>query len=193
MLYAVRYDPGSMARPEEAARQRELARRLLAYALKRETGADLCSLQILLGPHGKPSLRDFPMKFSLSHCAGLVCCGLWEREIGVDVERIFPWNPRLAKRICTPEELACLESLSDRDRAFTALWTLKESLMKFYGLGFSMGFRNAAFTLEKGIWQPLEQGLNTRTSFPFPGCVLSVCCRDLPPAELVLAEEKELF
>lgn len=193
MLYAVRYDPGSMARPEQAARQRELARRLLAYALKRETGADLRSLQVLQDPHGKPSLRDFPMEFSLSHCAGLVCCGLWEGEIGVDVERIRPWDPKRAQRVCTPEELAFLERAPQQDRVFTVLWTLKESLMKFYGLGFSMGFRNAAFTFEKGEWRPLEQGLYTDSSFSFPGYVLSVCSRDRLPGEPIPVAEKELL
>lgn len=151
LIYAVRYGQRLSSRREEAALQRQLARGLLRLALQREYGLELDAL-----PMGKRAPTASPILWArLSTSAsptalGWVCCCLHTDEVGVDAEGPRPFSPRLARRICTKEEAAWLAASPDPARDLTALWTLKESVMKLEGQGIAMGFQNAAFTFPEG-------------------------------------------
>lgn len=175
MLYVTSYTGSFSSRKKEAAHQHDLSRKLLSFAMEQEYGISLSSLQIETGKHGKPFFPNFPAQFSLSHCRGAVCCALSDWEIGVDIEAIRPYDPRLARHICTPQELVFLEASCSPDKALTTLWTLKESLMKLSGLGFAYGFQNAEFVWESGSFRPARQEIETATFEPFPDFILSVC------------------
>lgn len=191
MLYAARYDRSFPTKREDAAFQRRLAGRLLAYAMMEEYGVSPAELTPAWGPHGKPFFRDHPARYNLTHTAGLVCCALGEGEVGVDAERLRPVNRRLADRVCVPEERAWLSAQPDWDRAFLTLWTLKESLMKYAGDGYAFGFRNAAFTWEAGEPVPPLAGVWAKTYGAVPGFSVSLCCQGEPPKEpLFVAGDK---
>lgn len=192
MLYAVSYEKTFSNKKEESQYQKALSRRLLSHGLKEEYGVALEALQLSYGPYGKPYFADFPAKFSLSHCPGLVCCLISGEEAGVDAERVRPYRDKTARRICTQEELDYLAASKDRDLAFTALWTLKESQMKLFGEGFHYGFQNAAFLFADGAFQPITPGLSVAQYFDFPGYVLSVCCRGELPGPVKAVREEEL-
>lgn len=193
MLYAVPYDNKFSSKSEEASYQRELVRKLLTWAVKREYGAESSALNVVYGIHGKPAFSNHPARFSLSHCPGLVCCGVSEEEIGVDAEPVRPFDFRLAHRICTPGELEFLTSAPDQSEALTALWTLKESLMKLTGEGMRYGFRNAAFTFDQGKPVPASPGIWAACFKCVPDFLVSVCCRGRPPEELKLVDLSRLF
>ena len=150
MLYGARYEKTFSSRREELAFQRSLAEELLRWALRSERGLDLSALRRERTPDGKPFFSDCPVQFSLSHCRGMVCCGLSDSPLGVDVESPRPFSRRLVERVCTQEELAWLEAQPDRERGFLVLWTLKESVMKLSGKGIAYGFQQAAFTFPEG-------------------------------------------
>lgn len=188
MLYAARYFGTFPNRREEASCQHELAQKLLNWAMKQEYGVEPASFNLAYGPQGKPFFADHPARFSLSHCRGLVCCALSGEEIGVDAERILPYDPRLARRICTPEEMEYLSSAPDRDEALTVLWTLKESLMKLTGEGMRYGFQNASFAFRQGNPVPALQGVQAACFRSVPGFLVSVCCRGDLPKELKLVD-----
>lgn len=175
MLYVTSYTGSFSSRKEEAAHQHDLSRKLLSFAMEQEYGIPLSSLQIETGKHGKPHFSNYPARFSLSHCRGAVCCALSNAEIGVDIEVLRPYDSRLARHICTPQELVFLETSCSPDKALTTLWTLKESLMKLSGLGFAYGFQNAEFAWESGSFRSLRQEIETATFEPFPDFILSVC------------------
>ena len=109
MLYAAQYEERGLSRREEGQLQRRLARALLGLALRREFSLELDALPMERGPQGKPYFPGAPVEFSLSHCPGMVCAGLSAVPLGVDVQPARPYSQRLARRICTPEELAWLE------------------------------------------------------------------------------------
>lgn len=187
MIYAVRYGQRLSSRREEAALQRQLARGLLRLALQREYGLELDALPMDRGPHGKPYFVGAPVHFSLSHCRGLVCCCLHTDEVGVDAEGPRPFSPRLARRICTKEEAAWLAASPDPARDLTALWTLKESVMKLSGQGLGFGLKNASFTFPGGEPRFRDQRV-LLSQFSLPGgFVVSAASREeqFPGIQLV--------
>ena len=156
LLYAARYEERGLSRREEGQLQRRLARALLGLALRREFSLELDALPMERGPQGKPYFPGVPVEFSLSHCRGMVCAGLSAVPLGVDVQPARPYSQRLARRICTPEELAWLEGSPQKDRDLMALWTWKEAVMKLWGQGMSYGFQQAAFRFPQGDPVPLD-------------------------------------
>lgn len=97
------------------------------------------------GAHGKPYLADYPhIHFNLSHCRGLVLCGVSDMPIGVDAELIREYNGRAANRVCSESERAQIHS----DEDFFRFWTLKEALVKNLGTGLSSDLSKICFSIE---------------------------------------------
>lgn len=107
---------------------------LVRYAIYAETGRVFDGdWQISAG--GKPYLTDAPF-FNLSHCASAVAVAISsEAEVGIDIEPLLPRDPRLAKRLCSPTELATLEQADNPERATLLLWSAKEAEGKRRGTG----------------------------------------------------------
>lgn len=93
------------------------------------------------GPAGKPRLDREPasVHFSLSYRSGFVAIALGDAPLGVDVERVEDGIDMagIAQRFFAPDEQAHLAATSPaaRRRAFFALWTRKEALVKAAGVG----------------------------------------------------------
>lgn len=121
--------------------QHALARRLLYCGLKREyrIGGEPA---ISKAPLGKPFLEEYPgIHFNYSHCRYGILCGISSMEIGVDIERRIPWKGSLARRICHPGELELLSRAEDPEKMLTAIWTAKESYLKYLGTGIRRDLR----------------------------------------------------
>ena len=106
---------------------------LLAYAL-RQAGATDLSLRRL--SNGKPVLINAPnIHFNLSHSGTLAACAVSDRPVGVDVEALQSVEPGVVAMCFQPIEQAWINQADDRSRAFTRLWTRKESYLKLRGTG----------------------------------------------------------
>ena len=141
---------GFSSRREEAALQRQLARGLLRWPCGGNTAWSWTPSPWEGAPTVSPILWGRPSTSASPTARGWWCCCLHTDEVGVDAEGPRPFSPRLARRICTKEEAAWLAASPDPARDLTALWTLKESVMKLEGQGIAMGFQNAAFTFPEG-------------------------------------------
>ncbi|WP_173331233.1 4'-phosphopantetheinyl transferase superfamily protein [Ruminococcus flavefaciens] len=42
--------------------------------------------EISVGQHGKPYFKDIDVSFSISYCDSGVCCGIYDRNLGVDIQ-----------------------------------------------------------------------------------------------------------
>ena len=131
----------SQYRQEKLARTRNprtyaqsLGAELLLLAALQELGGPMPPLEITCSEAGKPALQDGPA-FSLSHSGERVLCALSDEAVGADLQQLRPCNPALVRRFFTAEEGAWLEAQQERDLAFTLLWSLKESYVKFLGSG----------------------------------------------------------
>lgn len=112
---------------------------LLQRALREEYGITEIP-EFVYNEFGKPSLPGLPVHFSLSHCKDAVACAVSDHNIGIDVESIVPYNPDVARRVCSESELAMLNRSENKDAAFIKLWTAKEAISKYEGMGLSMTF-----------------------------------------------------
>lgn len=89
---------------------------------------------------GQPLLPGTGFSTSLSHSGTWVAMALGGgATVGVDIECSPPHAALtpLMPDICTPDEIADLESLPlpQREAALLALWTRKEALLKAFGVG----------------------------------------------------------
>ena len=113
---------------------------LLERTLREEYGV-IEVTEFVYNEFGKPSLPDLPIYFSLSHCKDAVACAVSNHNIGIDVESIVPYNPDVARKVCTASEFEMFDQSKDKDEDFIKLWTMKEAISKYEGLGLSLDFR----------------------------------------------------
>lgn len=133
--------------PKTRRIQHEKAHDLLGAVLKKEFGIEKYSLGY--GDHGKPYLKDHPnIFFNLSHCSGLVVCGVSDAAIGVDCEFIRPYSGSAAKKIFSDSEIKFVSESEDPDKNFFRIWTLKEALGKNFGTGIFSDLKKYEFIFE---------------------------------------------
>jgi 4'-phosphopantetheinyl transferase len=120
------------------------ARGLLRMILGRYLRREPARLRLATAPHGKPHLAAVagvaPLRFNVAHADDLALVAVaWRREVGVDVERerADRADPAIARRLFPPDDVQALETLppARRQRAFFALWTVREAYAKATGLG----------------------------------------------------------
>lgn len=137
----------SLAERERADRYRHEGDRqrfvLTRGWLRRLAGAYLGlapnSLQFELGPHGKPFLPGYPLRFNLSHSGDWALLAFSrDRPLGIDLEvhRAVPML-RLARRFFQESEWERLQQLSGdyQRQIFFDYWTAKEAYLKATGEG----------------------------------------------------------
>lgn len=103
---------------------------LLRFALK-ENRID--NFEIIIGENGKPFLKSGEIFFNISHCAEGVAVVLDTAPVGIDVQEIGGFNEKVAKRFFDESENEKINASTDKTKAFTRIWTLKESAIKCEG------------------------------------------------------------
>lgn len=110
----------------------------------------LSELSIARSEQGKPYSRTYPeLHFNLSHCRVACACAFDTLPVGIDIERRFPYKESLMRRICTEKErqiVESCESLPEKERLLQALWSMKESVVKWNGRGMGYGMERADCT-----------------------------------------------
>lgn len=150
---------------------------LLERALREEYGITEIP-EFVYNEFGKPSLPNLPIHFSLSHCKDAVACAVSDHNIGIDVENVVSYNPDVARRVCTATELEMLTQSEDQDADFIKLWTKKEAISKYEGMGVSLPFSEIAtdrYSLsthyaENKVFVTVCHGI--KTSEPIPDIII---------------------
>lgn len=108
--------------------------------------------RIKRGPHGKPFLDGREdIFFNISHCDGMAACGFDVCPIGIDLEHTAVLKKSLLKRILTEAEQDFMKK-NEQDpvlyqELFYRFWTLKESYLKWNGMGFSLDPKSVSFEM----------------------------------------------
>jgi len=106
---------------------------LLLQGLREQYGID-AQMEFVYGAHGKPYLKDYPhIFFNISHCKRGAVCALADFEVGVDMQDVRPYNPSIARRVCSDDELQLLSKADDPARLFCGMWAARESCAKMLG------------------------------------------------------------
>ena len=117
------------------------SRAALRHVLGRYQGVAPSRVELKPEPGGKPTLAESsPLRFNLSHSGGRALIAVaWEREVGVDLERIDPRRDvlALARRGLAPDEARTIEGAPAEERSclFHAAWTRREAIAKCFGGG----------------------------------------------------------
>lgn len=89
--------------------------------------------------------------YNLSHSGDYVVCAVSDKPVGCDIEKIKEAPLKVAKRYFCESEVNYLDGAEDKNLEFFRLWTIKESYVKMYGKGLSMGLKNFEVNLEKEV------------------------------------------
>lgn len=143
-----------------------LAWGLLAWAARRHWG-EFPAVAVEAG--GRPWFPDRPdCHFSLSHTEGGAACALWDRPVGVDLERPRQVSPRL------------LELLGAGDqRDFLRRWTCREAAAKREGRGGVRALQSPAAGEEDCQVFPLERGYLLAVAAAGEAALSAVCLEEL--------------
>jgi 4'-phosphopantetheinyl transferase len=138
---------------DELQRSFIIARGTLRTLLGRYVGIEPRNVQLLYGPHGKPSVATCNrISFNTSHSGGMVLYGITRGcEIGIDIElvRPLPNMNEIAQQFFCSEEISEFMSLPalNRELGFYRFWTRKEAYVKAVGRGLSLPLNSFRVTL----------------------------------------------
>ena len=115
---------------------------LCAHALRYE-GVD--DLTLAEGEFGKPHLAHVPdVHFNLSHSGHMVTCVVCGSPVGVDVEERHTADDDVMRMCFQSQEIRWILAQADKSKAFTRMWTRKESYLKLLGTGLSKEAKSCA-------------------------------------------------
>lgn len=90
--------------------------------------------------YGKAYISNYEnMHFNLSHSGNIVACAISDEAVGVDVEYNDPEiDLDIAKNYFYNREYESIQKSDNPSNEFFNYWVLKESYMKYTGLGFNL-------------------------------------------------------
>lgn len=132
--FPIRYEKAMRKKNKNDAMLSVASGTLISSVLK------ISEADIKLNEHGKPYTDAQKIHFSISHSGEYAAAAVSNGEIGIDIELVKKRNYKLAKKICTADEYKWLSK--DYEAGFFRLWTLKESVLKAAGTGFSASPKN---------------------------------------------------
>ncbi|MBP0979528.1 MAG: 4'-phosphopantetheinyl transferase superfamily protein [Oscillospiraceae bacterium] len=138
--------------------------------------------------HGKPFLINNQLYFNISHSHEKVVVAVSSSEVGVDIEKISNRNLKIIDRYFTKKEKDFIFLDNNNIKIinrFYIVWTLKESYLKFKGVGLTLKLNSFEFdfnNLEK-IKLILENNKGEDKSLYFryidlDNYILSCCGKD---------------
>lgn len=143
-----------------AQKHHQAGEALLAIGLSELYGKELSKLERQTGPYGKPGFKDEPqICYNISHSGKYVLCAFYDREIGIDVQKMQPVNikallPRVVPAAMIPQVLESSDPMS----AFYTEWVLREAYIKWTGRGISQDMREARLNEGDYMLLDLEDG-----------------------------------
>lgn len=146
------FDAMSKERQSEVMRivnKKKRNSKIAADFLCRKAVSEFCDIspekiEILKNGYGKPFAKNLPVHFSVSHSADLVVCAVSDKETGIDIEKIRPFNIKTAEKFSTEKEL---EYIRSKENGFFEIWTLKEAYFKCIGTGLGADIKTVAFEI----------------------------------------------
>ena len=114
---------------------------------------DIINPEFEIGKYGKAYISNYEdIYFNISHSGKIVCRAISDREVGVDVEYNDPEiDLTIAKNYFYNSEYENIMKSSLPSNEFFKYWVLKESYMKYTGLGFNLDLNSFEIIIDKEI------------------------------------------
>lgn len=138
---------------------------------------------LTFGERGKPYFAGLPgLHFSLSHSGGYWLAAIAAAPLGLDIQQQQPCRREaLAERFFHPRETAWLRRRGYTEKDFFALWTAKESYVKYTGQGIDESFSGFSVIADDAIVPGIAAARFTFLPFQ-PGYTVCLCSPDPAPA-----------
>lgn len=166
------------AKNEAQFRRNIGAELLLIYAVRQIKPDVFLTFELKTNEAGKPYIPDCDLFFSLSHSGNYVLCAISDASVGADIQKIETGRLKIAERFFTSAENEYIIKSEDKDFAFTKLWSLKESYLKWLGTGLQTPL--SSFEIELGN----ESCVSNSSCKLWHGTIgdyhIAVCTNDLP-------------
>ncbi len=169
-------------KPQESKRQSLGAGIALDRAL---TDCGITDYEIEYGTNEKPYIKGRrDVFFNISHSGKYAACAISDMEVGVDIQDVREFSESLVKYVFTPEEIAQvhrnISNSKSADALYTKMWTIKESVMKYFGIGISMNPQKISITMDDRI-QVYYEGLDCEqlnfSSYDYDEIKLTICSK----------------
>ena len=158
---------------------------LLFKVLREATGLSAEKLQISRGEHGKPYLQNSDIHFNYAHTESAVALALFDKPVGVDIEKPRTVREGFARKFFAPSEADYVEQ-SDfgREERLVEIWTKKEAYVKEIGIGLY-----CPFTSFSVLEEPLSRRIRT---YKTDGFYLSVSCFSPAPIRFIEKAQEDV-
>lgn len=103
---------------------------LAKNAVSRESGIAAADLVFETEKSGKPFCKNADVEFSISHSGEYAVCAVSDRPVGIDIQKIVPYNEKTAERVCSGEEIVKIIKSQNKSKEFIKIWTQKEAVLK---------------------------------------------------------------
>lgn len=154
---------------------------LLRYALLREYGLDFACQTVAVTPYDKPYFTDLKeIHFNISHSRGMAAVVLDKEPVGIDIQKIMAYKESLARRICSHVEWETLSQAEDKAKTLYTFWAMKESYVKYTGLGLRCGLKTIPYLPHAVVYGAAE------------GYALSVCSEKKVKRQVCFVPEEAL-
>ena len=137
--------------------------------------------------NGKPYISNYEnMHFNLSHAGRMVACAISDSEVGIDIEKIDPLiDLKIAQTFFFNSEYQNIKKSDDRVDQFFKYWVLKESYMKYTGLGFLLDLDKFEIILDEGETKVKNQNPELKKDED----IVKFSYFDLKPYKLAISSE----
>lgn len=122
-----------------------------------------------LDKNNKPYISNYPnIYFNLSHSKNMIACGISNSQIGVDIEYNDPnIDLNLAKHYFFNKEYNSIINSKNPADEFFKYWVLKESYMKYTGLGFKLALNSFEIDINNNSNQIILKKENKPSNLEF--------------------------
>lgn len=152
-----------------------LARR----AIHEMCGIRMEKIRLCRDKFGKPYADNLGIHFNISHSGEWVICGIDNKPVGVDIERVTSADMDTARIFCTDNELSYIFDNCKRDmhERFFRIWTLKEAYFKNIGTGL-VDMKGISFFIDKdGVISCSKEGYAFENINTIDSYMVSICRR----------------
>lgn len=100
--------------------------------LAKQYDIELDDIEIIKDKNGKPRAKNNEFYFNISHSENMVVVAIDSQEIGIDVEQIRKFDPRVAQKFFA-HKIEGIAKSPTPDIEFTKQWTIFEAKLKYWG------------------------------------------------------------